>query len=263
MNRTRAKDFWALASKGVLPRETRDYVPMILAAIVIARNPAQYGFSLVPEAPVEYDTITLPRPVDLRRVAEWTGVTIDDIQALNPELRRWTTPVRDQAYTLKVPAGTVPLVEAQLTQASTTELASLKWYTVRKGETLAGVARKLGVSRTDLAEANYLRTSARIAAGQKLMVPHEATALMAANAARQVPVAESRVLATTDAVVPAMATEPSGRVKVLYRVKRGDTLASIARLFRTTVAALQTWNNLSDSRIMAGSRLTIYTARTN
>jgi membrane-bound lytic murein transglycosylase D len=263
MNRTRAKDFWALASKGVLPRETRDYVPMILAAIVIARNPAQYGFSLVPEAPVEYDTITLPRPVDLRRVAEWTGVTIDDIQALNPELRRWTTPVRDQAYTLKVPAGTVPLVEAQLTQASTTELASLKWYTVRKGETLAGVARKLGVSRTDLAEANYLRTSARIAAGQKLMVPHEATALMAANAARQVPVAESRVLATTDAVVPAMATEPSGRVKVLYRVKRGDTLASIARLFRTTVAALQTWNNLSDSRIIAGSRLTIYTARTN
>ena len=78
---------------------------MILAAIVIARNPAQYGFEFEAEPPVTYDTVTLPRPVDLRRVAEWTDTTIDEIQALNPELRRWTTPVRDEAYELKVPAG--------------------------------------------------------------------------------------------------------------------------------------------------------------
>ena len=264
LRRTNAKDFWAVAARGnVLPRETRDYVPMILAAIMIARNPAQYGFDLTLEPPVQYDTVTLPKPVDLRRVAEWTDTTIDEIQALNPELRRWTTPVRDEAYTLKVPMGTADLVALKLVQASTTELASLKWYTVRKGETLATVARKLGVSRTDLAEANYLKTSARVAAGQKLMVPHEATVLMAADTNRRVPVAESRTLATADAVVPAVASGPSERVKVLYRVKRGDTLASIARVFRTTVSALQTWNGLTGSRIMAGDRLTIYTARSN
>ena len=79
----------------MLPRETREYVPMILAAIVIARNPAQYRLRLRARAAHAFDTVTLPRPVDLRRVAEWTDTTIDDIQALNPELRRWTTPVKD------------------------------------------------------------------------------------------------------------------------------------------------------------------------
>ena len=261
---SRASDFWSLAANPrALPRETRDYVPMILAAIVIARNPAQYGFEFQAEPSIAYDTVTLPRPVDLRRVAEWTDSSIDQIQALNPELRRWTTPVRDEAYELKVPAGTAPVVHAQLQDAVTLELASLKWYTVKRGETLATVARKLGVSRTDLAEANYLKTSARIDAGEKLMVPHESTVLLGARTDRPVPAAESRNLAGVDAVVPAVDSGPTERVKVLYEVKRGDTLASIARVFRTTVSALQTWNGIDGSRIMAGDRLTIYTARSN
>jgi membrane-bound lytic murein transglycosylase D len=84
---SRTDDFWSLASKkNALPRETRDYVPMILAAIVIARNPAQYGFEFQAEPSIAYDTVTLPRPVDLRRVAEWTDSSIDEIQSLNPEL---------------------------------------------------------------------------------------------------------------------------------------------------------------------------------
>ena len=198
-------------------------------------------------------------------MAEWTNSTINEIQALNPELRRWTTPVKDTSYALKVPAGTAWLVTEQIEQAQIGELASLKWYTVKKGETLTTVARKLGVSRTDLAEANYLKTTARLAAGQKLMAPHEATALMAARADRPVPVAESRELAAaTPAVVPAMATSaPEERVKISYRIKKGDTLASIARLFRTTVASLQTWNGINGSRIVAGQRLTVYTAPIN
>ena len=261
---SRASDFWALAAKPrALPRETRDYVPMILAAIVIARNPAQYGFEFEAEPALPYETVTLPRPVDLRRVAEWTDSSIDQIQALNPELRRWTTPVRDEAYELKVPVGTAPIVNAQLQDAATLELATLKWYTVKKGETLATVARKLGVSRTDLAEANYLKTGARIATGQKLMVPHESTVLLAARTDRPVPVTESRTLAAVDTVVPAVDSGPTERVKIRYQVKRGDTLASIARVFRTTVSALQTWNGIDGTRIMAGDRLTIYTARSN
>ena len=264
LKRSRTDDFWALAAKPrILPRETRDYVPMILAAIVIARNPAQYGFEFAAEPPATYDRVTLPKPVDLRRVAEWTDTTIDQIQALNPELRRWTTPVRDEAYELRVPEGTAVLVTAQLEEAATLELASLRWYTVKKGETLATVARKLGVSRTDLAEANYLKTTARLAAGQKLMVPHESTVLLAARTDRPVPVADSTPLASVDAVVPAVESGSTDRVKVLYQVKRGDTLASIARVFRTTVSSLQLWNGIDGTRIMAGDRLTIYTARSN
>ena len=87
---------------------------MILAAIIIAKNPAQYGFDVAPHAPVPTETVDLPAAVDLRRVAEWAGVAVDDIQRLNPELRRWTTPVREGHYTLKVPEGTAARIQGGL-----------------------------------------------------------------------------------------------------------------------------------------------------
>ena len=250
-------DFWALAEKPkALPRETREYVPMILAAIVIARNPAQYGFNFVPDTAPEFEKVTLPRPVDLRRVAEWADTSIDDVQALNPELRRWTTPIRDRQYELRVPVGTAERVKARLSEAPAVDLTSLKWYTVKRGETIPLVARKLHVSKSDLADANYLPVTARVAAGVRLMVPHETTVLMAARANREVPVAEAH--ATVSGTGQLADTSSSGRVKVIYEVKRGDTLASIARIFRTSVASLRTWNRLPGSTIAAGERLTIY-----
>jgi membrane-bound lytic murein transglycosylase D len=264
-------DFWALSAKGkLLPRETREYVPMILAAIVIAKNPAQYGFDFEPDTASAYEKVRLTKPVDLRRVAEWADTTIDEIQALNPELRRWTTPVRDKQYELKVPAGTADQVAARLGEAAAAELASLNWYTAKRGDTLALIAKKLKVSRNDLAEANYLSIKSRVAAGQKLMVPREATELMAA---RPTTPAEEPAQAAkpekTPAVVAARRTVLDtsnlassvgpNRIKVTYAVKPGDTLASIARLFKTTVAALQIWNpRIPGDRIAAGQRLTVY-----
>ena len=257
----KASDFWTLADKPkLLPRETRDYVPMILAAIVIARNPAQYGFDFESQPIPDYDRVTLPQPVDLRRIAEWSDTTIDEIQTLNPELRRWTTPVTDSAYELRVPAGTAEAVSARLQEASAADLASLRWYSVKKGETILSIAKQLNVSRTDLAEANYLKVTSKVEAGQKLMVPHEATALMAARTDRLVPPADSRALAT-DAVVPTVAGANAERIRVVYEVHKGDTLASIARLFKTSVSAVQGWNRLAGNQIRAGERLTIYTVR--
>ena len=259
MRTARLDDFWALSEKPkLLPRETREYVPMILAAIVIARNPSQYGFDFEPEPPHSYDKVTLPRPVDLRRVAEWTDSPIDEIQALNPELRRWTTPVKATNYELKVPVGTAGIVEAKLAGAPAADLAALKFYTVKRGETLPLIARKLHVNKADLAEANYLSATARVAAGQKLMVPHEATVLMAARTDRPVPATEAR-RTVAEAGQLAQGAEMSNRVKISYEVKRGDTLASIARLHKTTVASLKSWNpKLADNRLTAGEHLTLY-----
>ena len=88
-------DFWELTENNrYLPRETREYVPMILAAMIIAKNPTQYGFDAPSVETLAYDKVEVNTAVDLRRVAEWTGASIDEIQALNPELRRWTTPLR-------------------------------------------------------------------------------------------------------------------------------------------------------------------------
>jgi membrane-bound lytic murein transglycosylase D len=252
-------DFWELASRPkLLPRETREYVPMILAAIVIARNPAQYGFEFEPEAQPAVETVMLQRPVDLRRIAEWCGTTIDEIQALNPELRRWTTPVKDAQYELKVPAGASENVARRLDELADIELVSLKWHTVRRGETLPSIAKALGVKRSDLAEANDLGVNARLSSGQKLIVPREAAVLLTARAERTVPAAESRatVAHVSELAQPSI---PSGRIKATYQVRKGDTLASIARLYNTSVASLKTWNpRMPGDRLMAGQRLTVF-----
>ena len=263
MRRGRQDDFWKLAgSPRLLPRETRDYVPMILAAIEIARNPALYGFTFEPSEPPASEIVTLAGPVDLRRVAEWIDVPVATLQTLNPELRRWTTPGRDERYDLRVPLGAADAVHTRLAAVEPGERASFKWYTVKGRETLAAVARRLQVSRSDLAEANYLKVNAALRPGQRLLVPHEATVLMAARTDRRVPVADSRPLAS-DPLLSAVDAPSGERVKVVYRIKRGDTLSSIAKVFSTNIASLRTWNRLASSRLVAGERLTIYTLRTN
>lgn len=259
MKRSGFEDFWRLAAKpNLLPRETRDYVPMILAAIVIARNPSEYGFEFEPDAPYSYETVTVQKPVDLRRIAEWADTNIAEIQALNPELRRWTTPIRAQAYDLKVPMGSGDVVKAKLVDASTGDLAALRWYTVKKGDTLSTVAQKLRVNRSDLAAANYLTLKSRVAPGQQLMVPHETSVLMAARADRP----SSTVAGRSGDVVAAVAVRGApARAKITYRVRRGDTLASIARSHSTSVSSLQSWNRLHGTQIRIGDSLTIYTSQ--
>ena len=262
-------DFWKLtATSRFLPRETRDYVPLILAAIIVARNPAQYGLEVTPPESPAIETVALTSPVDLRRVAEWAGVPVQAIQELNPELRRWRTPVRASEYELNVPEGTAHLVLAGLASAAPEELVAFNRHTVKKGETLASVAKKLKVSRTDLAEANYLTTRSRLTAGQELIIPVAPTTLLAARTEKPAPAAEPRadaVLASNNApaapdAVPASRTAPES--KLTHRVKRGETLFSIARLYRTTVDSLKQWNRIKGSGIQAGQRLTILRPRT-
>lgn len=253
-------DFWALAKRPhLLPRETREYVPMILAAIIVARSPSEYGFTVPPAQPVIADTVKLPVPVDLRRVAEWTGCSVEDIQTLNPELRRWTTPIKATDYQLRVPQGTGDLVRAKLQDAvaNDLELASLQSYTVRRGDTLLRIARRLHVNRSDLAQANYLSVRARLTAGQKLIVPRETRVLLAAHAATDDEAASE--VASASAGASHQAAAARSRSRVVYRVKAGDTLFEIARSFHTSVEELKRWNRLRGSRLSVGERLTVYT----
>jgi membrane-bound lytic murein transglycosylase D len=266
LKRSRKTDFWALsASSRYLPRETREYVPMILAAIVIAKNPAQYGFEHAPQLPLAYERVALHAPVDLRRVAEWTGASIDEIEDLNPELRRWTTPVRDESYQIKVPVGTGDVFRVRLAAASPDDLSALQWHTVKSGESLVTIARKLKVNRADLAEANYVSLRAQVRPGQQLIIPRAPTTLLAARTEDRVPeavVAEVRPQLKQSPVADATATAAEPQ-RLVHRVKRGDTLFSIARLYNTTVQALKAWNarHIQGSRIRIGDRLTIFATR--
>jgi membrane-bound lytic murein transglycosylase D len=261
--RARTDDFWSIPrTKRYLPRETREYVPMILAAIIIARNPAQYGFTFEPQALAAYEEVNLPGPVDLRRMAEWIGVSVDEIQTLNPELRRWTTPVRYPDYPVKVPVGTGDVLRARLEEATEGEWSALQWHTVKRGESLATIARKLGVRQADLAEANYLSARAVVTSGQQLIIPRAPSQLLAArtNAAPAAVVASQHTVAAQDSAQSADAVRAS-RSRITYRVKPGDTLSAIARLFNTNVESLKTWNTtIRGTQIRPGDRLTIFAA---
>lgn len=255
------EDFWTLsASTRYLPRETRDYVPMILAAVIIAKNPVQYGFDPIDTSPAPgVETVMVPPAVDLRRVAEWAGVAVDDIQQLNPELRRWTTPIRGASYTLTVPSGTGDVIRERLLATNANELNALQWHVVKRGETMATIARKLGVSRIDLAEANYLRATARVAAGQKLLIPRMPSAALLARARADV----STVTDDAPDAVPAVFEEPANEEspRLVHRVKAGETLFSIARKYQTTVEALRLANSLRTTTLKVGARLIVQGSR--
>jgi membrane-bound lytic murein transglycosylase D len=231
--KAKSSDFWTIsASTRYLPRETREYVPMIMAAIIVGRNPELYGFQITPAAPLAYETVEIPGALDLKIIAEWAGLPLERLLELNPELRRTTTPMT--AHALKVPIGTGAMIESEMASADSL-YRSFGFYTVRKGDTLSGIARKYGVSTAALAEANGLSAKARLSIRQTLAVPTPSTSLLPSAAS----------------------TVPAGDGSDFYRVRAGDTLYGIAKQFSTTVPLLKRWNGLSGDRINIGDRLRI------
>ncbi len=261
LTRSRKNDFWQLsATTQFLPRETRDYVPMILAAVIIAKNPAQYGFDVAPMVATPTETISAPPALDLRRVAEWAGVPVDDIQKLNPEFRRWTTPVKKGNYSIRVPQGTAERVREGLSASTPSQLNAMQWHTVKKGETLASISKKLRVNRTDLAEANYLRVNSRVALGAKLVIPRMPSSALLARASsadleRVAAVTTEEMLAETSALPERAAT--AAPKKKTYRVRAGDTLSAIARKTGTTIAQLRNWNKMRGTKLIVGHQLIV------
>jgi membrane-bound lytic murein transglycosylase D len=240
LTRARVTDYWELTdSTRYLPRETREYVPMILAAVVIARNPTLYGFEAGGAAPLTYETVTVPASLDLRIAAEWAGISVESLRELNPELRRTTTPSVEHA--LKVPIGTAPTLQSRIDTADPSLFVRFDFHTVKRGDTLSAIARRYGIKLADLYAANNLPSS-RLQINQTLTIPNRIAAGL--------PTAPRAAASTTQT-----ATVASG--PVTYRVRRGDTLIGIARQFSTTVAQLKTLNRLSGDRIKAGDQLTV------
>jgi membrane-bound lytic murein transglycosylase D len=204
----------------------------------------------------------VPPALDLRRVAEWAGVPMDDIQKLNPEFRRWTTPVKKGEYTIRVPEGTAERVKAGLEAAAPNQLNALQFHTVKRGETLATIAKKLRVNRIDLAEANYLRTASRVKAGDRLVIPRMPSASLLARAST----ATTDVEKTAEAIVADVLAETSPVAEErtaarTYRVRSGDTLYAIAKRTGTTVTQLKSWNKLRGSNLKIGTRLVVQSPR--
>ena len=169
--RTGYADFWELYKRNELPRETANYVPEILAAIIIANNPKQYGFDEVTlDPPVLTDTVTVNYSVDLRLVSDIVGAPVDELMALNPSLLRMETPP-DASFDLHLPAGTATLFNERVALIPEAKRNAWRYHTIAAGDTLASVAREYRVEPSELATVNQLHKDDNLDGIAALVVP--------------------------------------------------------------------------------------------
>ena len=231
VERTGYADFWELYRRGVLPQETRNYVPIIVAVTIMAKNPAQYGLeNVVPDKPVPADQVTINYPVDLRLVAECLDTSESYLQELNPSLLRLTTP-KDQTFTLHLPAGSKDKYETAIALIPHDMRTFWRYHRVEYGESLASIAHKYHTSTALIAEANNLPDD-EVKAGSKLIIP----------------------------IAPGKAGDTAAYSKTAthYKVRKGDTVGSIADDFEVPVDKLRKWNHLRGNTVAVGRTLVIY-----
>ncbi len=226
VEKTGYADFWELYKRNNLPAETKNYVPEILAAIIIANHPTQYGFDdITLDPPVLTDTLTINYSVDLRLVSDLVGAPVDELVALNPSLLRLITPPETQ-FDLHLPAGTAASFQQRVTAIPESKRNAWRYHLVVAEDTLASIARTYRVPVSDLAGANEMGENDKLEGVEALVVP-----------------------------VPPSAT-PSAHT-VLYTTRRGDTLVSVADRFGVSLTQLRRWNKLSGPgiKVEAGHRL--------
>ncbi len=220
VKRTGYVDFWELYKRNVLPKETRNYVPIILAVTIMAKNPAHYGLdSLTPEKPVPYDSIKLDYTVDLRLVAQCVGVAASTLQDLNPSLLRWTTP-KDAGFELHLPAGTKAQYLAAIEPVPPEMRLWWRYHSVTPGDTLASIAHVYRTTPQAIAQENNLQAGDGLQAESKLIIP----------------IAPGKHAATEEATYSHRAT--------VYHVHKGDTVETVADNFAVPPAMVRRWNHL-------------------
>ena len=221
VSRTGYADYWQIYRLGGLPAETKAYIPSTIAAIIMAKNPQQYGLTdVVPDAPVLSDNVTTNYAIDMRLVADLTNATLPEIVALNPALLRLSTP-NDIPYDLHLPAGTRDIFLTRLKNIPEEDRTSWRFHVVQNGETLEQIAESLHARAAEITSFNDLTDP--IESGDELVIPIAASSRLT----------------------------PGER----YTMRRNDTLVTVADRFGVTVEQLREWNHLSSNRVASGHSL--------
>jgi membrane-bound lytic murein transglycosylase D len=224
IERTGYADFWELQKRNVLPNQTKNYVPIILALALVAKDPLLYGVKVEPDKPPVMDFVQPGHPIDLRLVADATGADLDDLRLLNPQMLRLVTP-DESDFTLRLPVGTAAKFSGALASIPPDKWKSWRIHEVTQGETLAAIAKTYRVTPASVMDVNRLESASAIRPGDRLTIPAAA-------------VTELKL--------------------VHYRVRRGDTLDGIAGQFSVTVEDIRRWNGLHGNAAPKGARLRIY-----
>jgi membrane-bound lytic murein transglycosylase D len=226
VKRTGYADFWELYRRNVLPRETRNYVPIILAVTIMTKNPKQYGLDqLVPDKPLSYDTVKIDYPVDLRLVAQCVDVTPYAVQELNPSLLRWTTPESGE-FELRLPAGSKDQYLSAINAVPTDMRVWWRYHKVSEGDTLASLARAYRTTAETIARANDLNPDEDLAADSHLVIP----------------IAPGKHAASEE-------SQTYARAITRYRVRRGDTVQTVAENFNVPPSMVRRWNRLKGNSL--------------
>lgn len=228
IERTGYADFWELYRRNVLPRETKNYVPIILALTIVAKDADRYGIRPELETPPPVDELKPGRAIDMRLVAETIDTDLDTLRSLNPSLLRLATP-DDPNFVLRLPQGTAQKFSAGLADIPADKWVSWRHHRVESGETLTAIAKKYHVTPLAIAAANNLERGASLEAGSKLVIP---------------------------------ASQPAAEAKrrlISYRVRKGDTLGGIADRFSIEPEDIRKWNHMKTNHVARGMVLRIYT----
>lgn len=254
MQRTGARDFWELARTSAIRNQTKNYVPAFIASVLISKDPARFGFEYTPEPPLSYETLRLDRSVDLQKLSAGTGVALEDLQALNPELRLTVTPRQPDGYDLRIPSGSMETFQLAYASAPTAQPPAFRTHVARKGETLPRIARKYGVSVTAVASANSLSPRSRIVRGEEILIPERVAAAKTPKTAKA---SKKGGSGTPQVASAAQTAKPKS-----YLVKAGDTLYRIAVKHGVSVAEILAINGLGGSpAIKPGDKLKIPPAK--
>ena len=257
-----SSDFWTL--RPCLPKETRNFVPSVLAAIEIGSNPSRYGFSLSEETGIITEDMYIPTSVNLQKLARKADLPLEALLDLNPELRGKYTP--QTGYTIKVPEGTRDLL-----------MQGIPVHVVQPGDSLSALASKFKVKQGTLAKVNGIPADTELMPGQPLYIPEAVyegyhtvkSGECPASIARRYGIPIQRLLEANGFTkrtiirpgqqikVPGMAGEATVITSTTYKIRRGDTLAKIARKFDTSVDRIRNANNLENDTLYPGQTLVI------
>ena len=245
MKRYGTEDFWELTKYRYLKRETKDYVPQMIAAALIAKEPEKYGFiGIEYQEPLRYEKVKVPEVTDLRLIAKACEVAVDDIKDLNPELSRWCTPPNFPDYEIKIPFGKKELFLRNFEALSPGERFQFRTHSVKKGETLARIAKLYGVDLEPVLELNRLNKKSHLSKGMDLLIP--------------LPKDRDQKLTAMVKKESNGGSRHSKPKEMTYTIKKGDSLWSIANEMGVNVGALSSWNNLyTEKKLMPGDKLEI------
>jgi membrane-bound lytic murein transglycosylase D len=271
IRRTGSTDFWEMRRR--LPRETRNYVPGYIAATLIAMNPAAYGFDpVVEERPLEFDVVTVNECIDLDALADCAATDVTTIRELNPELVQWCTPPGMKQYSLRIPPGRSARFKEKFASVPETQKRDWIVHTVRRGETLGGIAARYGISVAAVQETNR-KIGKRLSVGSQVVIPvprgvDRFKALVAASVGSDGGSGRGRTRRSADhsrvdrALAQGSRRAPhtqKGMTRLVYTVKAGDTIGHIAEWYSCRAADIRNWNDIAYGRpIRAGQDLDIW-----